>query len=69
MMDNNFSPYDALMELNERLHTVEQAHNRLARDYVKTQDDLLEALRQINTLQRGHLALSQLVSMTQKDKQ
>ena len=64
MMNNNFSPYDALIELNERLTTMERMHNKLAEDYVKTEADLLTALKQINTLQRGHLALSELISLT-----
>lgn len=64
MMDNNFSPYDALIELNERMLRLEKKHNQLARDYMQTERDLTEALRQINTLQRGHLALSELVNLT-----
>jgi hypothetical protein len=62
MFNNNWDPYDALIVLQARLDNVEAAHNRLAHDYLKTQADLSLALNSLHSLQKGHLALSELVS-------
>ena len=62
MFGSNFDPYDALIELSEKLKRLEYAHNALARDYVKTQGDLQIALESLNSLQKGHLALSKIVT-------
>lgn len=62
MFDKNFDPYDILVKLNERLHQLEIAHNTMAVDYQKTQHELNIALQSLNSLQRGHLALSELVA-------
>jgi len=64
----NFNPYDALIELNERLSNLEQVHNQLAHDYLKTQQELTIALECLNTLQKGHLALSNTVTSGLMDK-
>lgn len=61
MFDKNFDPYEALITLQARLDNLEMVHNRLAHDYLKTQSDLSLALDSIHTLQKGHLALSELV--------
>lgn len=66
MFDKNFDPYDALIELNERLHQVEKQHNLLAKDYQKSQADLNIALNSLQNLQRSFLSLSQLVTLMQK---
>lgn len=63
MFDTGFDPYDALIELNARLTEVEKRHNMLVRDYEKTQRELSQALHSLNNLQRGHLALSELVKL------
>lgn len=61
MFDNGFDPYDELIRLQARLDTIEAAHNRLATDYIRSQQDLDLALSSIQSLQKGHLALSRLV--------
>jgi hypothetical protein len=61
MFDNNFDPYDALIRLQARLDNLEAVHNRLAHDYLKTQADLELVLSSLQSLQKGHLALSELV--------
>lgn len=61
MFDNNFDPYDALIRLQARMDVLEATHNRLAHDYLKTQADLGLALDSLHSLQKGHLALSELV--------
>jgi hypothetical protein len=63
MMDSGFDPYNALVELNERLLRLEQAHNMLANDYMKSQRDLDITMNSLNSLQKGHLHLSQLVGV------
>jgi len=60
--DHGFDPYDALIELNERLIKLEQVHNQLARDYTKSQADLNVALHSLRQLQKSYLTLSQLVN-------
>ena len=62
MFNNNFDPYDALIVLQSRIDHLEAAHNRLAHDYLKTQADLGLVLNSLHTLQKGHLALSELVN-------
>lgn len=57
----NFDPFDALQELNQRLLAVEKAHNIMAEDYIKTQRELSIALDCLNSLQKSHLALSEVV--------
>ncbi len=64
----NFNPYDALVELNDRLSRLEQVHNQLADDYMKTQRELDIALECLNSLQKGHLALSQTVTTSILEK-
>ena len=63
MMDSGFDPYNALVELNERLLRLEQAHNSLAKDYIKSQKDLDFTMNSLNSLQKSHLNLSQLVGV------
>jgi len=62
MFDNDFDPYDALIQLQFKLQEVERAHNLLAKDYIRTQKDLDLALSSIQSLQKGHLALSKIVT-------
>lgn len=62
MFEGDWDPYDILMELSEKQRILEQAHNNLAREYVKTQKDLDIALQSLNSLQKGHLALSEFVT-------
>ena len=60
-MNNDFDPYDALIELNERMLRVERAHNRLAKDYERTQKDLTETLKALQTTQQHVLKLHQII--------
>lgn len=57
MFDTGFDPFDALIELNERLNEVEKRHNLLAIDYQQKQRDLTLALKSIQTLQTAHMSL------------
>lgn len=60
-MNNDFDPYDALISMNERLHRLEQAHNRLAKDYERTQKEFTEALISQQKTQQHLLNLQKLV--------
>lgn len=68
MFDKRFDPYDLLIQLNERLMHLERQHNAMARDYQQTQRELNVALDSLQTLQRGHLALSELVGLSLLEK-
>lgn len=60
-MNNDFDPYDALIELNERLLRLERAHNRLAKDYERTQKEFTEALESHRKTQIHLLNLQKVV--------
>lgn len=60
-MFGDFDPYDMLIVFQDRLNTMEQAHNNLVGAYNKQQQDLSLALDAIQTLQRAYLNLSQQV--------
>lgn len=68
MFGGDFSPYDALMELNDRMARMEHAHNNLAREFQKTSNDFNILLEQFNNLQKSHLHLTKLVGLTAIDK-
>lgn len=55
MFHHNFDPYDALIELNERLTALETVHNRLADAYRQTQHDLNVTMESLVGLQKAHL--------------
>ena len=57
----NFDPYDALIQMQDRLMALEHAHNKLAHSYVKTEEHLTHALRALNSLQKAHLTLSKTI--------
>jgi hypothetical protein len=61
--ENSFDPYDALIELNERMNRLEVTHNKLAHAYQRTEQELNIALQSLNSLQKGHLALSRVVHL------
>lgn len=61
MMDNNFDPYEMLINLQERLHRLEQAHNQMAHAYRKTEVDLSVTLHSLRSLQQSFLTQSQIV--------
>ena len=68
MMNNDFDPYDALIQMNERLHALEKAHNKMAHAYQASERDLSIALNSLRNLQQQHLKLSQYVYNTKIDK-
>lgn len=61
MMDNNFDPYDMLMQMSERMLVMEKAHNKLAEAFTKSEHELTIALHSLRNLQQAHLKLSQHV--------
>jgi Ca2+-binding EF-hand superfamily protein len=63
LFDQQFDPYDALVELNERINRMEIAHNNLAKAFQRTEQELNTALNSLQQLQKGHLKLSELVSI------
>lgn len=69
-MNNNFDPYDALIELNERLLRIERAHNRLARDYERSQQEFTQSLVAHQKTQQHLLNLQRVVHhyIKQQDK-
>lgn len=56
MYNNDFDPYDTLLEAMERIQRLEQAHNKLAHAFDKSERELNTALKALNHLQRSHMA-------------
>ena len=56
-MIHNFDPYDALIELNERMNRMEHAHNALARAHQQSEQELNSALKSLKNLQQHHILL------------
>lgn len=63
MFDTGFDPYNALIELNERLLRLETAHNRLANAYQKSENDLSIALDSLQSLQKAYLSLAEFTAL------
>ena len=63
LFDNQFDPYDALVELNERMNRMEIAHNNLAKAFQQTEQEFTMLSKAFNNLQKSHLKLSELVSI------
>jgi predicted nuclease with TOPRIM domain len=63
LFDNQFDPYDALIELNERINRMEIAHNKLAHAFQQTEQEFTMLSKAFNNLQKSHLKLSELVSI------
>lgn len=57
-----FDPYQALIDLDARLTTLQKAHNMMARDYEQQKRDFDVLLNSHQHLQKAHLSLSQLVT-------
>lgn len=55
MMNNDFDPYDTLIQCLERISRLEHAHNKLAIAYDQSQHDLTQALKSIRHLQQVYL--------------
>ena len=68
LFDQQFDPYDALIELNDRINRMEIAHNNLAKAFQRTEQELNMALTSLQHLQKSHLKLSELVSIAAIDK-
>lgn len=62
--NSGFDPYDALIELNERLTRLEKAHNKLAHAFQESEKEFNVLLTSFQNLQKAHLTLSQLVGLT-----
>jgi len=63
LFDQQFDPYDALIELNDRINRMEIAHNNLAKAFQKTEQEFTMLSKSFNNLQKSHLKLSELVSI------
>lgn len=61
-MFGDIDPYDMLIILQDRMNTLEQAHNGLANAYQQQHKELQLALESLHTLQVAYLNLSQQVS-------
>lgn len=59
MMPSDFDPYDALIDLNERMLRMEKTHNALARAFQKSEQELSMALESIVGLQKIILSYQQ----------
>ena len=68
MMNNNFDPYDALIELNARMLRLEKAHNNLARRFEKTEQDLNNTLSSLRSTQQHVLNLHQIIQSYNANK-
>ncbi len=64
MYRTDFDPYDALIEMNQRLARVEQAHNTMADDFVACQRQIRLLEETVINLQKSHLQLTELVRQT-----
>lgn len=67
MMPNDFDPYDALISMNERLHRLEQAHNKMAHAYQQSENELTVALHSLKNLQQKHINLMVRVDRIEKE--
>lgn len=61
MMNNNFDPYDVLMELGVRLERLEKAHNKMAQAFHQSEQELTETLKILRSLQVNHRHLQNLL--------
>ena len=62
MFKGDWNPYDVLIKLDARTNHLIEKHNQLAEDYDRTKQDLDLALDALQSLQRSHLALADVVS-------
>lgn len=61
LFNNKFDPFDALIELNERLSRLERTHNKLARAYEESEKAFDVLLHSHQALQRAHLSVMELI--------
>lgn len=57
MLNNNFDPYEMLIEIQERLSRLEHVHNKLAHAFERSEQELTQALHLLKALQQHHLKL------------
>jgi len=57
----DFDPYDALVNISERMVVLQEAHNNLANAYERTQREVQTSKNQIRNLQQSHAHLNELV--------
>jgi hypothetical protein len=62
MLKPNFDPYNALIELNERMTRLEVTHNRLADAYMTSEQELNEVAECLLSLQKSHLEMYAILS-------
>jgi hypothetical protein len=60
LFDNNFDPYDALVELNERMNRMEHAHNLLAHAFQQTEQEVSVLLKTIQAQQQTIISMGEL---------
>jgi predicted nuclease with TOPRIM domain len=61
VFNNDFDPYDALMNVSDRLSMLQEAHNRMAHAYEKSQHELVLAKSNIRNLQKSHAHLNEMM--------
>lgn len=64
LFNNKFDPFDALVQLNTRLHEVEKKHNALVQDYQRTQHELSIALESIQSLQQAYIKMAETITLS-----
>lgn len=57
MFNQDFDPYEILLELQERQGNLENAHNRLAQAFQITENELTQTMLMLRALQKHHLEL------------
>lgn len=68
MMPNNWDPFDLLVELKLRLDRLEQAHNKMAEAYYKTDQNLEQALEALQQLQLYVLRLQNRIKVLSEEQ-
>jgi ATP adenylyltransferase/5',5'''-P-1,P-4-tetraphosphate phosphorylase II len=61
-MFGDFDPYDALIAMDQRLGQLTDAHNRMANEFMKVQQEFSTLLVSHHQLQQAHLKLSDLIA-------
>lgn len=54
---HDFDPYSFIMQLEKRITRLEHAHNNLSEAFMKTDNELSQALSMLQSLQKHHLTL------------
>lgn len=67
-LKNNFDPYDALIELNQRLTRLEIAHNKMAKAFEEQEKAFDVLLKSHQVLQKAQVSLSELFAQVLLDQ-